>query len=188
MITVDRRGGDGWHAVESQRWSCRRIAVLAFLAVTPVGDAAGRFSDDDGNVHEENIEELASLGITLGCNPPVDDRFCPDGSVTRGQMAEFLRRALDLPAVTGSSFHDDDESVFEGDIETLAQAGVTRGCNPPDNDRFCPDDPVTREQMAAFLVRGFELEADSRDLFFDDDASIFEDDIDRLGSAGVTLG
>jgi hypothetical protein len=31
----------------------------------------------------------------LGCNPPVNDRFCPAQSVTRGQMAAFLNRALE---------------------------------------------------------------------------------------------
>jgi hypothetical protein len=46
-----------------------------------------------------------------------------------------------------------DASPFVGDIEWLADAGVTRGCNPPDNDRFCPKDYVTREQMAAFMHR-----------------------------------
>jgi hypothetical protein len=43
--------------------------------------------------------------------------------------------------------------VFQGAIERLAQAGVTVGCNPPDNTNFCPDDSVTRGQMATFLVR-----------------------------------
>jgi hypothetical protein len=35
----------------------------------------------------------------------------------------------------------------------LAAAGITRACNPPDNDLFCPDDPVTRGQVAAFINR-----------------------------------
>ena len=43
--------------------------------------------------------------------------------------------------------------MFETDIERIAQAGITLGCNPPTNDRFCPDDTVTRGQMAAFLSR-----------------------------------
>ncbi|MDH4307732.1 MAG: S-layer homology domain-containing protein [Acidimicrobiia bacterium] len=38
-------------------------------------------------------------------------------------------------------------------MAALAAAGVTRGCNPPVNDRFCPAEPVTRGQMAAFLHR-----------------------------------
>ena len=41
------------------------------------------------------------------------------------------------------------------DYRDLADAGITKGCNPPANDRFCPDDRVTRGQMAAFLNRAF---------------------------------
>jgi hypothetical protein len=52
------------------------------------------------------------------------------------------------------TFTDVPESnVFHDDIAWLAEAGVTRGCNPPDNTRFCPEDNVTREQMAAFMRR-----------------------------------
>ena len=53
----------------------------------------------------------------------------------------------------GGTFTDDDNSVFEMDIEWLAAHGITAGCNPPANDHFCPDDNVTRGQMAAFLHR-----------------------------------
>lgn len=53
----------------------------------------------------------------------------------------------------GGAFTDDDTSVFEGDIEWMAATGVTKGCNPPANDNFCPNDPVTRGAMAAFLHR-----------------------------------
>ena len=91
--------------------------------------------------------------MTRGCNPPSNDRFCPQDAVTRGQMAAFLSRALSLPAASGTDFADDDASVFEDAIERLAAAGITRGCNPPSNTRFCPDAAVTRGQMAAFLQR-----------------------------------
>jgi len=80
--------------------------------------------------------------------------YCPTDSVTRGQMAAFLVRALHLTAVdTSIDFVDDNGSIFEADIVKLATAGITLGCNPPDNDEFCPNDPVTRGQMAAFLHR-----------------------------------
>ena len=46
-----------------------------------------------------------------------------------------------------------DSNIFHGDIAWLADNGVTQGCNPPTNDMFCPDDYVTRGQMAAFLRR-----------------------------------
>jgi hypothetical protein len=113
------------------------------------------FVDDDSSVFEDDIRWLAATGVTRGCNPPANDEFCPDDPVTRGQMAAFLHRALGdvLTAGQTTDFIDDNSSVFEADIEWLAATGVTRGCNPPANDRFCPDDPVTREQMAAFLFR-----------------------------------
>ncbi|MGH8936388.1 MAG: S-layer homology domain-containing protein, partial [Acidimicrobiia bacterium] len=86
-------------------------------------------------------------------------------------------------------FTDDDDSVFESDIDKLATAGITKGCNPPDNTMFCPNDHVTRGQMAAFLVRAFGYTDDGGgDLFVDDDDSVFEGDIDRLATAGVTKG
>jgi hypothetical protein len=68
-------------------------------------------------------------------------------------MAAFLNRALSLPAGSGDPFVDDDDSIFENDIEALAASGITKGCNPPTNDRFCPGSSVTRGQMAAFLHR-----------------------------------
>ena len=112
------------------------------------------FSDTNGHVFEADIEWLAAKGITRGCNPPKNDRFCPDDYVTRGQMAAFLVRALSYTDDGGGNkFVDDNGHVFEADLDRLATAGVTRGCNPPKNDRFCPDDYVTRGQMAAFLHR-----------------------------------
>ena len=130
-----------------------RGQMAAFL-VRALGleDGEAHFDDTDGSVFEADIAALAAAGITRGCNPPDNTRFCPDDRVTRGQMAAFLVRALGLTQ-TGSSFTDTAGSVFETDISRLAAAGVTRGCNPPDNTRFCPDDHVTRGQMAAFLRR-----------------------------------
>src|SRR5690606_5631223 len=82
--------------------------------------------------------------------------FCPGEPVTRGQMAAFLVRGLELTASGGTSFTDAG-GVFATDIDRLGTAGITRGCNPPTNDRFCPDQPVTRAQMATFLTRGLGL-------------------------------
>ncbi|MEA2001308.1 MAG: S-layer homology domain-containing protein [Actinomycetota bacterium] len=146
---------------------------------------------DVGTSHAflSDINWMAEAEITKGCNPPTNDLFCPDGVVTRGQMAAFLVRALGLTDSLNNPFIDDDDSIFQADIEKLAAAGITRGCNPPTNDRFCPDSKVTREQMAAFLVRALDYVDDGGgDLFTDDDGSIFESDIDRMATAGVTRG
>jgi len=147
------------------------------------------FRDDDGSVFETDIEWLAQAGITQGCNPPSNDRFCPGQNVTREQMAAFLVRALDLPADgAGDPFNDDNSSIFEDDIEALAAAGITLGCNPPANDRFCPKNSVTRAQMAAFLSRAYGYTNPGGDRFGDDDGTTFEGVIQALAAAGVTQG
>lgn len=107
-----------------------------------------------GTTFAEDIGRLATAGITRGCNPPLNDLFCPENDVTRETMAAFLVRALGLSEDTHPGFADiAPGNIFSADIEMLATAGITRGCNPPVNDMFCPKDAVTRETMAAFLDR-----------------------------------
>ncbi len=125
---------------------------------------------------------LSEMGITFGCAPGT---FCPQDPVTRGEMAAFLVRGLDLPPAAGDTFGDDNGSNFEADIEALVAAGITTGCTPSD---FCPDRSVTRAEMAAFIVRGFAISASSGDTFGDDDGSFFEPDIEALVGAGITDG
>ncbi|MFP4555030.1 MAG: PQQ-dependent sugar dehydrogenase [Actinomycetota bacterium] len=137
---------------------------MSLAVVTlPLGAAAdlppgGTFTDDDGNTHEGDIEAIAAEDITKGCNPPFSDRYCPDENVTRGQMAAFIRRALELPHTDTDHFGDDNGTTFEADINAIAEAGITKGCNPPDNDRYCPDRAVARDEMASFLARARNLD------------------------------
>ena len=65
--------------------------------------------------------------------------------------------------------------------------GITAGCedSPP---LFCPNDPVTRGQMAAFLDRALPLADTGTDFFDDDDGTTFEDSINRVAAAGITFG
>ncbi len=147
------------------------------------------FSDIASSVFGEDIEWLAGAGVTRGCNPPVNDRFCPNDPVTRGQMAAFLVRALGLPVPGGDFFGDDGHSVFEADINALAARGITQGCNPPINDRFCPDVTLSREQMASFLVRALQLETTTGAMAFSDTAhSVHVADIEVLADSGITRG
>ena len=129
------------------------MAAFLVRALNLTDPGTKDFVDDDTSAFEADIERLAAAGITQGCNPPDNDQFCPDDPVTREQMAAFLVRALGLTDVGTIDFVDDDFSIFETDIEKLATAGITLGCNPPTNDQFCPTNIVTREQMAAFLHR-----------------------------------
>ena len=134
------------------------VLGLAVIAPNPAR-AAGTFVDDDGSTHETDIDWIAARDITLGCNPPENDRYCPDDPVTRAQMATFLTRALDLDPSNNNAFTDDNSSTHEADIQALAAAGITKGCNPPTNDSFCPEDPVTRAQMATFIHRAMDPSA-----------------------------
>ena len=154
---------------------------------TETSPAEGIFVDDDASPHQANIELLAKAGITVGCNPPDNDMFCPGDPVTRAQMATFLARALTLPETAVDYFRDDDASTHEGGINALAAAGISTGCNEA-NTNYCPGDHVTRAQMASFLARALNLPADSTNWFVDDDKSSHEANINALAAAEVTTG
>ncbi|HJR92902.1 MAG TPA: hypothetical protein VJ938_10710 [Acidimicrobiia bacterium] len=181
-------------AGQSKSVGGRTVSVAAAAngayTVTISGGSGASFIDTPGHVFEADVEWLAESEITKGCNPPANDRFCPDEVVTRGQMAAFLHRAV--PALTVGQptfFTDDNGLVFEADIEWLSATGVTKGCNPPTNDRFCPGDVVTRAQMAAFLHRALpNLSVGPPTDFSDDNGLVFETDIEWLAATGVTKG
>ena len=145
-------------------------------------------TDTVDNIFADDIAWVGQAGITFGCNPPANDNYCPDDVLDRGQLAAMFVRALDLPASTTDFFTDDDASIFEDDINSLAGAGIAVGCNPPTNDNYCPLDTVSRGQVAALFARALDLPASAMDFFTDDDASIFEDDINAVAEAGITLG
>jgi len=168
-------------------------ATALALAVTLAGPAQGYvingyFTDDNGNTFEGDIDAIAAAGITKGCNPPTNSRYCPSDPVHRGAMAAFLRRALDLPNTDTDFFVDDNGNTFENDINAIAQAGITRGCNPPTNNRYCPGDVVSRGVMAALLRRALDLPNTDNDYFIDDRGSIFENDINAIAEVGITKG
>jgi len=102
------------------------------------------------------IEQLFTDGVTAGCG---NNNYCPNDAVSRSQMAVFLLRAkygsaYSPPAATGV-FGDVDLSYWAAAwIEQLAAESITAGCG---NGNYCPDDAVTRDQMAVFLVRTFGL-------------------------------
>ena len=115
----------------------------------PPSACAGRFGDVSLNSPFCGfIEKLADDGITGGCSAT---NFCPDDPVTRGQMAVFIEAALENPAsiCTGRFTDVPIGHPFCGFIERLSDDGITGGCG---GGNFCPNDPVTRGQMAVFLV------------------------------------
>jgi subtilisin family serine protease len=166
---------------EAGNWSVPMVAAV---------QTAQAFTDTARHTFYNDILWMSGMDITRGCNPPANDRFCPDDLVTRGQLAAFLVRALGLAANDHPGFVDVvSTSTFTDDVGKFATAGITRGCNPPANDRFCPDDPVSRAQIAAFLARALGLTENTHPGFVDVAAgSTFASDIGRLATAGITRG
>jgi hypothetical protein len=150
----------------------------------PAYNFVGRFGDDDQNPFAPDIEWAAAEGVTIGCNPPFNDWFCPRLPVTRAQMATFLVRALDLPPASQDFFSDDFGSSHETDINSLAAAGITTGCA---SGSYCPEQSVTREQMASFLVRAFHLPAGTQNPFADVGGT-HAGDVAALYQSGITKG
>jgi hypothetical protein len=104
------------------------------------------------------IKQLAADGITGGCG---GGNYCPESPVTRAQMAIFLLRAkygasYSPPAVGASTGFGDvrTDHWAAAWIKQLVVEGITAGCG---GGNYCPESPVTRAQMAVFLVRTFNL-------------------------------
>lgn len=123
-----------------------------------VGDSTG-FSDvSTGHWAAAWIKQFATEGITGGCGAGI---YCPDNPVTRAQMAIFLLRAkygsaYTPPAIgSGTGFSDVPDTHWAAAwIKQLAAEGITSGCSA---SNYCPEASVSRDQMAIFLVRTFNL-------------------------------
>ncbi|MBL8214482.1 MAG: S-layer homology domain-containing protein [Bryobacterales bacterium] len=117
-----------------------------YFADVPAGHAAFRY-----------IQKLKELGVTNGCTAAT---YCPDATVTRGQMAAFVVRAVlgvtatDLFPYTPSPYFTDIPSAhpFFAYIQKLRELGITTGCTAT---TYCGEDGNTRGQMAVFVTRAF---------------------------------
>lgn len=121
--------------------------------------AASSFADvPAGHWASAWIERLNAEGITGGCSSS-PRLYCPAAGVTRAQMAVFLLRAThgatyQPPPATGLFADVPGQYWAAAWIEQLAREGIAGGCSATPKN-FCPEQPVTRAQMAAFLVRAF---------------------------------
>ena len=158
--------------------------------------AAGFMADftdvPQGNIFHDDVEKVFRAGITAGCGAGA---FCVTSSVTRAQMAVFLLKgehgsSYVAPACTGIFADVPCPSQFADWIEQLATEGITAGCG---GGNYCPNDPVRRDQMAAFLLRtehgtGYAPPACAG--VFEDVAcpSLFADWIEQLYTEAITGG
>ncbi|HEY7583784.1 MAG TPA: S-layer homology domain-containing protein [Acidimicrobiia bacterium] len=159
------------------------VMALVLLAPLRAGAAgiSGAFTDDDGSVHEADINGIAEVGITQGCG---GTNFCPRGGVTRAEMASFLVRAMELTPQTTGPFADIATNIHAPNINALAAAGITTGCSA---SAYCPDQVVSREQMATFLTRAVDLTPTQHN-FADVGTGTHAQDIGAIAAAGITTG
>jgi hypothetical protein len=136
------------------------------------------------------VETLLHRGVTSGCSAT---GYCPGNPTTREQMAVFLIRArgeFDPPQPATQRFGDvPPASPFYRFIDRMAVLGITSGCG---GGSYCPTSPVTREQMAAFIIRAlgeFDPPLPPTQRFADvPPTSPFYRFIDRMAVLGITSG
>jgi len=175
--------------------------ALHDVTVTNPGSAAatlpgGFFADylDVAAAHpfHDQIVGITRQGIAAGCGA---GNYCPSGPVTRAQMAVFLLKtehnSLYTPPPCTGVFPDVAcPGPFTDWVERLAAEGVTAGCG---GGNYCPDAPVSRAQMAVFLLKlehGPAYAPPACGGEFGDVAcpSLFADWIEQLAAEGVTAG
>jgi hypothetical protein len=113
------------------------------------------FTDVTGGPFFRFVETLLHNGVTGGCTTTT---YCPSASTTRAQMAVFVLVSREGPAyvptacVAGAEAFADvpASSPFCRWIEELADRNVVAGCG---GGNYCPSNPVSREQMAVFVLR-----------------------------------
>ncbi len=125
----------------------RALGVSPSVELTPFPDVTSDL------FYAGFASRLFEMGIVTG---RTDGTFGGERPITRGEMAVFLARALELPAGDGAPFDDVGASLFYAEaVQAIRIAGVTLGCG---NNRFCPQDPLIRHDLALFLARAFRLE------------------------------
>jgi len=141
---------------------CPHAVVTRGQMVTFLGRAleespsvlAGPFPDLSNDLYYAGFAvRLHEMGIVEGRE---DGTFGGESPVSRGEMAVFLTRALSLAPGSDAPFSDVDPSLFYNEsVDAIRTAGITIGCG---DNRFCPNESVTRHDMALFLTRAFHLE------------------------------
>lgn len=174
-----------------------RIAVLAAIALTAsmlsFAPAATAQQSQNAGVHQPAIDALKArdgVDVFAGTGCADSDELCPQEPLLRWEMAVWLVRILDgADPPTLSLFDDVDTGVWWSvHVGRLTELGIDQGCQT-DPLRFCPDEPVTRGEIAAVLARAFDLRAADPAGFADVPADhAFATDIDRLAAARITYG
>jgi hypothetical protein len=142
-VGVEVRGSTVWVTQVFRRPSTGVVTLPP--TTTRFGDVSSRHPE------AQAILSIDARGLTSGCTAV---RFCPEFTLTRAQAATLLVRALDVPPASTTGTFRDISEPHASNIEALHAAGLTTGCG---TGRFCPDERMTRGQLASFLARALEL-------------------------------
>ena len=176
----------------ARRWGGGLVAVTMFALVvgSPAAAHTAGFDDvTDGVYYSTPVADLAEAGVFDGT--VCEAGFCPDEAIDRKTMAVWVVRILDgqdPPSISESSFDDVVANSFHAPfIERMIELGVTRGCG--DGSTYCPDDRVTRAQMAAFISRAFDLPDGPWPNFTDVPQNAwYAVNVAQLAASGITKG
>lgn len=106
------------------------------------------FTDVAGHWGEDYIVYCVENGLMQGVS---DTRFDPYGTATRAQIVTVLWRQAGFPEVSGTvPFVDLTADWYAAPVAWAYENGIVNGI---DDTHFCPDSPVTRQQLAAILYR-----------------------------------
>ena len=158
------------------------------------GDSPDNFFWDlnaAGSVHGWNLSLLAADGVLDNTECGLD-LICPSLDLERWVVAIWLVRVVDSddPEPLGYNRFEDVHPGLQwaAHVERLAELGIAAGCSR-DPARFCPQNPVTRAQMATLLARAFDLQTDTPSAFVDvDTQNPHSASIDAIAAAGITTG
>jgi len=131
------------------------------FSFTTAGLPAQTFDDIQGHWAQHNIELMASMGVAKGVG---DNKFNPNVSVTRAEFVALLVRSFGVPIepVSETSFKDvPPDAWFAAEVEAAYKGGVTKGF---EDGTFKPNDKVTREQIAAFIVRAMNWTIEEKEV------------------------
>ncbi|RBW67602.1 C40 family peptidase [Bacillus taeanensis] len=116
---------------------------------------AGQYHDVASNYWA--IDEIRALGTSSIINGYPHSLFKPEQAITRAEVAGVVSSVLNLDKSKGSQVNYNDVSPNHwaaGAIHAATQAGILSGY---ENGTFKPDTEMTRDEIAAVLVRAFQL-------------------------------
>jgi 2',3'-cyclic-nucleotide 2'-phosphodiesterase (5'-nucleotidase family)/DNA/RNA endonuclease YhcR with UshA esterase domain len=138
--TYDEKSGTA--IAETNRFS--KYALLEKV----VQSAVKTFADIQGHWAQKDIELMAEKGVVQGVAP---GRFAPDVRVTRAEFAAMLVNALGITESVDIPFKDvPDNSWYYRSVAKAYTAGLVKGVSPTG---FAPQAQITRQEMAAMMVR-----------------------------------